>query len=53
MNNLLIPTGILVNVLIWNRDADIVQSSIGSGIILLAILINQKIFPNSKIKEYK
>lgn len=42
MNNLLIPAGILVNVLIWNRDADIVRLSIGSGIILLALLINQK-----------
>jgi hypothetical protein len=39
MNNLLIPTGILVNVLIWNRDADIVQLSIGSGIILHKIKI--------------
>jgi carboxylate/amino acid/amine transporter len=50
MNNLLIPAGILVNVLIWNRDADIVRLSIGSGIILLALLINQKIFPNSRMK---
>jgi drug/metabolite transporter (DMT)-like permease len=50
MNNLLIPAGILVNVLIWNRDADIIRLSIGSGIILLALFINQKIFPNSRIK---
>ena len=50
MNNLLIPAGILVNVLIWNRDADIVRLSIGSGIILLALLINQKIFPNNRMK---
>lgn len=50
MNNLLIPAGILVNVLIWNRDADIVRLSIGSGIILLALLINQKIFPTTRMK---
>jgi hypothetical protein len=50
MNNLLIPADILVNVLIWNRDADIIRLSIGSGIILLALLINQKIFPNNRIK---
>ncbi len=49
MNNLLIPAGILVNVLIWNRDADIVRLSIGSSIILLALLINQKIFPNRRM----
>jgi carboxylate/amino acid/amine transporter len=48
MNNLLIPAGIIVNVLIWNRDADIARLSIGSGIILLALLINQKIFPNNR-----
>jgi carboxylate/amino acid/amine transporter len=48
MNNLLIPAGILVNVLIWNRDADIVRLSIGSGIILLALLINQKFSPRNR-----
>lgn len=42
MNNLLIPAGILVNLIIWNRDADIVRLSLGAGIILLALIINQK-----------
>jgi len=42
MNNLLIPAGILVNLVIWNRDADIVRLSLGAGIILLALIINQK-----------
>ncbi|TWX53716.1 carboxylate/amino acid/amine transporter [Colwellia hornerae] len=41
MNNLLIPAGIIVNVLIWNRDADLVKLSIGAGIILAALLFNQ------------
>jgi drug/metabolite transporter (DMT)-like permease len=41
MNNLLIPAGIAVNVLIWNRDADIFRLSIGAGIILAALLIDQ------------
>jgi carboxylate/amino acid/amine transporter len=50
MNNLLIPAGILVNVLIWNRDADIFRLSIGSCIILLALLINQKIFAENNMK---
>jgi carboxylate/amino acid/amine transporter len=40
MNNLLIPAGIAVNVLIWNRDADILRLSIGAGIILAALLVN-------------
>ncbi|GAA80213.1 hypothetical protein P20495_2725 [Pseudoalteromonas sp. BSi20495] len=41
MNNLLIPAGIVVNVLIWNRDADIVRLSIGAAIMLGALLVNQ------------
>ncbi|MUK69559.1 carboxylate/amino acid/amine transporter [Aliivibrio fischeri] len=43
MNNLLIPAGILVNLLIWNRDADILRLSIGGALILLALLVNQKL----------
>lgn len=41
MNNLLIPAGIVVNVLIWNRDADILRLSIGAGVMLFALVINQ------------
>ena len=40
MNNLLIPAGILVNIVIWNRDADVLKLSIGGAIILLALLLN-------------
>ncbi|MBJ7538354.1 carboxylate/amino acid/amine transporter [Marinomonas transparens] len=48
-NNLLIPAGILVNVLFWNRDADIVRLAIGGGIILLALWVNDKF--NQKITK--
>jgi carboxylate/amino acid/amine transporter len=41
MNNLLIPAGILVNVVIWNRDADLMRLGVGGVIILAALLINQ------------
>ncbi|WP_171037540.1 carboxylate/amino acid/amine transporter [Pseudoalteromonas sp. S558] len=41
MNNLLIPAGIIVNVLVWNRDADILRLSIGAAIMLGALLVNQ------------
>ena len=41
MNNVLIPVGIVVNVLIWNTEADILRLSIGAGIILAALLLNQ------------
>ena len=48
-NNLLIPAGILVNVIFWNQDADILRLSIGAGIILFALVINDKF--NQKIQR--
>ena len=41
MNNVLVPAGIVVNVLIWNRDADLVTLSIGGAVILLSLWINE------------
>lgn len=43
MNNLLIPAGILVNLLIWNRDADILRLSLGGSLILIALLVNHRL----------
>jgi len=45
MNNVLIPAGIIVNLVIWNRDADLIRLTIGGGIILLALWVNQKLAP--------
>ncbi len=39
MNNMLIPAGILVNVLIWNRDADLLRLAFGGLVLLLAVWI--------------
>ncbi|SEQ52922.1 carboxylate/amino acid/amine transporter [Amphritea atlantica] len=50
-NNLLIPAGIVVNVLFWNRDADILRLSIGGAIILLALMVNDKF--NQRIQQAK
>lgn len=41
MNNALIPAGLLVNLTIWNRDADLSRLALGGGIILLSLLINE------------
>jgi carboxylate/amino acid/amine transporter len=41
MNNLLIPAGIIVNLLIWNRDADILRLVFGGSLIVLSLLLNQ------------
>lgn len=40
MNNALVPAGLLVNLLIWNRDVDLVRLGLGAGVILLALWIN-------------
>ncbi|RXJ74966.1 EamA family transporter [Veronia nyctiphanis] len=42
MNNALVPAGIIVNVLIWNREADLVMLGIGSAVIVLSVWFNQK-----------
>lgn len=41
MNNALIPAGLLVNLLIWNRDADLTRLAIGGSIIVAAVLFNE------------
>ncbi|MDR5867719.1 carboxylate/amino acid/amine transporter [Halomonas koreensis] len=41
MNNALVPAGLLVNLLIWNRDADLPRLALGGGIILASLLINE------------
>ena len=38
MNNLLIPAGLLVNLLIWNREADLSRIAQGGAVMLLALL---------------
>jgi len=40
MNNALIPAGLAVNLLIWNRDADPVRLGVGAVIIAAALLLN-------------
>lgn len=37
MNNALIPAGLFVNLLLWNRDTDLLRLSVGAGIMLLAL----------------
>ncbi|WP_028025762.1 carboxylate/amino acid/amine transporter [Enterovibrio calviensis] len=41
MNNALVPAGIVVNVLIWNRDADIMTLAMGGAVILASLWINE------------
>lgn len=41
MNNLLIPAGLLVNLLIWNRDADLMRLGVGGAIIVGSLWLNE------------
>ncbi|MGP8290801.1 carboxylate/amino acid/amine transporter [Vreelandella zhanjiangensis] len=40
MNNALIPAGLLVNLLIWNRDVDIVRLALGALIMVGSLWLN-------------
>ena len=41
MNNALIPAGLLVNLLLWNRDADLVRLTVGGIVIVAAVLLSE------------
>ncbi len=48
MNNMLIPAGLLVNIIIWNRDADLFRLSIGAAVLLLSLWINYRFSRDAK-----
>jgi len=41
MNNLLIPAGIIVNLVIWNRDDDVLRLVFGGLLIVMSLVLNQ------------
>ena len=41
MNELHVPLGLLVNLLIWNRDADLKKIALGGGVILLSLALTR------------
>lgn len=42
MNNILIPAGLVVNIVIWNRDADLARLAMGSLIIAFSLWFNAR-----------
>ena len=41
MNNALVPAGLLVNLLIWNHDADLLRLALGGAVIAASLpLVN-------------
>ena len=47
MNNALIPAGLVVNVVIWNQDADLVRLGLGGAILLIALAIGLRFSGNA------
>lgn len=41
MNNALIPVGLVVNLVIWNRDAHLPRLIIGAAILLLSLVVHE------------
>lgn len=41
MNNALVPAGLVVNLVIWNRDADITKLLLGAVIMVASLWLNQ------------
>lgn len=41
MNNALIPAGLIVNLLIWNREANLIRLLLGGTVILLSLLVHE------------
>ena len=49
MNNALVPAGLVVNILIWNRDENLTRLAIGGAIILFSLWLNSWFNKNNKI----
>ena len=53
MNNALIPAGLVVNIVIWNRDVDLMRLSLGGGVILLSLIANELLVKKTHISPEK
>ena len=42
MNNALVPAGLLVNLLIWDQEAELVRLIIGAGVIVFSLWLNAR-----------
>lgn len=53
MNNALVPAGLIVNILIWNRDVDLPRLLLGGTIILLSLWINETFVKRKAVLSYE
>jgi carboxylate/amino acid/amine transporter len=48
MNNALIPLGLIVNLVIWNKEADLTKILLGGGLIFASLALNEYVVKNSQ-----
>ncbi|MGO1462278.1 MAG: carboxylate/amino acid/amine transporter [Marinobacter sp.] len=51
MNNVLVPAGLLVNLLIWSRDADLFRLALGGGVLAFSLWVNARLHPRAQMAE--
>ncbi len=49
MNNALVPAGLIVNLLIWNRDADLLRLVLGGSVIAFSLWVNARFHPRARL----
>lgn len=49
MNNVLVPAGLVVNLVIWNRDADLLKLALGGAIIAFSLWVNARLHPRAHL----
>lgn len=49
MNNALVPAGLIVNLLIWNRDADLLRLALGGSVIAFSLWVNARFHPRARL----
>ncbi|WP_159657424.1 carboxylate/amino acid/amine transporter [Vibrio atypicus] len=53
MNNALVPAGLIVNIVIWNRDVDLTRLALGGAVIMLSLWINETWVKKKVAKSYQ
>ena len=49
MNNALVPLGLIVNIVIWNKEADLTKILIGGSIIFASLALNEYVIKEKKV----
>ncbi len=52
MNNALVPAGLLVNLLVWNRDADLLRLAAGGLVIAFSLWVNARFSRYARLEVF-